>query len=64
MLLLQALHSPHRIYLNAIIALYIFSDGLIYVNILEHFNLTSMCLHLILSDVPYFGANEAKVDLY
>ena len=39
MLLLLVLHSPLRIYFNVIITLYIFSDGLIYVNILEHFNL-------------------------
>ena len=38
-LLLQTLHSTLRIYLNVIIILYIFSDGLIYANILEHFNL-------------------------
>ena len=39
MLLILVLHSPLRIYLNVIIRLYIFSDGLIYANILEHFNL-------------------------
>ena len=39
MLLILVLHSPLRIYLNVIITLYIFSDGLIYANILEHFNL-------------------------
>ena len=39
MLLLQTLHSPLRIYLNVIITLYIFSDDLIYANMLEHFNL-------------------------
>ena len=39
MLLLQALHSPQRIYLNVIITFYIFSDGLLYANILEHLNL-------------------------
>ena len=39
MLLLLVLHSPLRIYFNVIITWYIFSDGLIYVNILEHFNL-------------------------
>ena len=38
-LLLQTLHSPLRIYLNVIITLYIFSDGLIYASILEHFSL-------------------------
>ena len=39
MLLLQALNSLFTIHLNVIIALYIFSDGLLYVKILEHFNL-------------------------
>ena len=40
MLLLQALHSLLRIYLNAIITfIVIFSDGLIYAKTLEHFNL-------------------------
>ena len=40
MLLLQAVHSLLRIYLNAIITfIVIFSDGLIYAKTLEHFNL-------------------------
>ena len=39
MLLPQALRKPLRIYLNVIITLYIFSDDLIYANILEDFNL-------------------------
>ena len=39
MLLLQSLHSSLRIYLNVIITLHIFSDDLVYANILEHFNL-------------------------
>ena len=39
MLLLQTLHSPLKIYLNVIITLYIFSDGLIYANLLAHFNI-------------------------
>ena len=39
MLLLQSLHLSLRIYLNVIITLYIFSDDLVYANILEHFNL-------------------------
>ena len=39
LLLLQALHWPLRIYLNVIITFYIFSERLIYANILEHFNL-------------------------
>ena len=38
-LLLQDLHLPFRNYLNVIITWYIFSDDLIYPNILEHFNL-------------------------
>ena len=37
-LLLQDQHLPLTIYLNEIIVWYIFSDGLIYANILEHFN--------------------------
>ena len=39
MLLLQGLHLPIRIFLKVIITWYIFSDSLIYANILEHFNL-------------------------
>ena len=39
MLLLQTLQSPLMNYLNVIIALYIFSDALIYTNILDHFSL-------------------------
>ena len=39
MLLLQALQLPVKIYQNVIITLYIFSDGFIHANILEHFNL-------------------------
>ena len=39
MLMLQALHSPLRIYLKAVIALYIFSNNLIYANVLKDFNL-------------------------
>ena len=39
MLLLQTLHSRLRIYLNMIITLYIFPDGLIDANTLQHFNL-------------------------
>ena len=64
MLLLQALHSLLRIYLNVIIAfIVIFCDFLIYPKILEHFNLMLDQLQcaklLILSDVPYVGVNEA-----
>ena len=38
MLLLETLYLPLRIYLNVIITLNIFSDGLMYASILEHFN--------------------------
>ena len=64
MLLSPALHLPLRIYINVlIIFIAIFSDGLIYAKILEHFVLTLDQLQcaklLILSDVPYAGFNEA-----
>ena len=63
MLLLKTLQSPLRIYLNVIITLYIFSDDLIYANILEHFNLMLdqlQCANtFVLPDVSYFGVNEA-----
>ena len=63
-LLLQTLHSLFRIYLNAIVTFIVtFSDGLIYANTLERFNLMldqlQCAKHLILSDVPYVGVNEA-----
>lgn len=38
-LLLQALHSFLKIYLNVITTLHIFSDGHIYVKVLEYFSL-------------------------
>ena len=57
MLLLQALQSPFRIYLYVIIKLYIFSDGIIYTNILEHFNLM-LITRLILFEISYFRLNE------
>ena len=39
MLLLQALHSQISIYLNLIVRLHIFSDGLIFAKTFEDFNL-------------------------
>ena len=62
-LLLQALHSFLKIYLNVITTLHIFSDGHIYVKVLEYFSLMltnfNVLTLLILSDVQYFGVNEA-----
>ena len=49
------------------IPLYIFYDGLIHANISENFNLMTnfnVVALLILSDIPYFGVNEAYVDIY
>ena len=57
MLLLQALHSPLRIYLNVIIILHVSWDGLIYANVLKHFNLISVLTFFNLPDVPNFGVN-------
>ena len=58
MLLLQALHSPLKIYSDIIIALYMFSDGLIYAKLLKNVRPTSKTL-LILPDSPSFDVNEA-----
>ena len=41
MLLVVALDSSLRIYLNVIVTLYILSDDLIYARIFEHFNLVT-----------------------
>ena len=58
----KTLHSPLWVYLNVSITLYIFYDGLIHANISENFNLMTnfnAVALLILSDIPYFGVNEA-----
>ena len=61
MLLLQTLHSPGFIQMWSLHC--IFSEGLIYANILKHFTLMLdqfQCATLfILSDDPCFGVNEA-----
>ena len=63
----KTLYSPFWVYLNVSIPLYIFYDGLIHANISENFNLMTnfnVVALLILSDIPYFGVNEAYVDIY